>query len=593
MLLLSLITSLLGILLCTQPARSGLYTNPGQLATTEYDFIVVGAGTAGNVIANRLTEESSFTVLVIEAGISSVSMCPILSTTFSPNTSLTWNYTTTAQEGLNGRAIPYPRGRVLGGSSTINFQIWTRASRDDWDRMANVTGDIGWSWDQMLPYIKKTEHLVQPPDHYNTSGEIIPFLHGHIGPVQISLPGFPTEIDQRVLNTTQQFPGEFPFNPDMNSGYPLGIAWAQLSVTTDSRRSSSATAYLEPALNRTNLDVLITTQVTKLVSSKTVDGMPHFDIVEMAQSSTNARFTVSAKREVILCAGAVNTPQLLQLSGIGNETLLRTVGIEMLVELDDVGQHLTDHPFLANHWLVNSTNTSDSIARNTTLATELLQEWEVTGMGRLLDPGTNQIAWLRLPQDDAQMEDASAGPTAAQIELLPVDGFASFVEPIPATGNFLTIVSVVSSPFSRGSVTLSSSDPFDDPVIDPGLLSDETDIEIMVQAIKTGMRMLNATSWRGFVIEPTSSLAAATTTAKLMDYACNFTSTEFHPVGSARMSSASSRSGVLTPSLHVKGTSGLRVVDASVFPFIPAAHLQACVYAVAERAADLIKADWV
>ncbi|OCH92503.1 aryl-alcohol oxidase-like protein [Obba rivulosa] len=579
--------------------ESKLYTDPLQLDKTEYDFVIIGAGTAGNVLANRLTEDNSFTILVVEAGVSNTGLItdeiPFLARSLFPNTSITWNYTTSPQPGLNGRAIPYPRGRVLGGSSTINLEIWTRASKDDWNRFANFTDDIGWSWEAMLPYMKKasrSEHLVPSPDRHNTSGEVIPALHGNKGPVQTSLGGFPSEVDQRLFNTTQEFPQEFPFNEDMNSGIPLGIGWVPYSVSTEGRRSSSATAYLEPVLNRSNLDVLIMTQVTKLIPSNTIDGVVHFDAIEMAQSPTSAPFTVSAKKEIIICAGAVNTPHLLQLSGIGDGTILSAVGIEPIVELEDVGQHLMDHPALANSWFANSTHTSDNISRNATLAAEILQQWEMTGTGRYCDPGTNIIGWLRLPQDGSA-EDASAGPTAAQIELIFSNGFMSFVEAAPATGHYFSISTIISSPFSRGNITLASNDPFDSPLINPGLLSDPRDVSMMLQALKTAVRMLQAPTWSGYILEPVSSLAAAMTDEALEEYARNFTYTEFHPIGSARMAPASSKEGVLTPSLKVKGTSGLRVVDASVFPFIPASHPQACIYAVAERAVDLIKSDWL
>ncbi|EMD33589.1 hypothetical protein CERSUDRAFT_107938 [Gelatoporia subvermispora B] len=586
-------------MICTLRASSILLTDPSELRRTEYDFIVIGAGTAGNVLANRLTEEHSFTVLVVESGISNTGILddeiPYLAPALFPNTSITWNYTTTPQAGLNGRAISYPRGRVLGGSSTINLEVWTRASKDDWDRFANFTEDYGWSWDQMLPYMKKSEHLVPPPDRHNTSGEVIPALHGTLGPIQTSLGGFPSDIDKRLFNTTQELPELFPFNEDMNSGTPLGIGWLPYSVSTQGQRSSSATAYLEPVLNRANLDVLITTQVTKIISSDShTFGQPvHFDGIEMAQSLSGPRFTISAKKEVIVCAGAINTPQLLQLSGIGNTTLIRSAGIEPILELSDVGQHLADHPFLTNSWFVNSTQTADEITRNANLAEELLQQWEATGTGRYCDPGANLMGWLRLPQDGNSTADASAGPLAAQIEFLFVDGFASFVTEAPTTGNYFTIATIVSSPFSRGSVTLSTNNPFDFPNIDPGYYTDARDLGTMVQAITLGIRMLQAPTWSDYILEPVASLANATTDAALEDYIRNFTSTEFHPFGSARMAPAWSTEGVLTSSLKVKGASGLRVVDASVFPFVPASHPQACVYAMAERAADLIKSEWL
>ncbi|OCH93208.1 alcohol oxidase [Obba rivulosa] len=588
-----------GAFLALQTAQAALYTDPAQLPRSEYDFIVVGAGTAGNVIASRLTEEQ-FSVLVIEAGISNEGIIatevPFLGATLSPNTSVTWNYTSTPQAGLNGRTIPYPRGRVLGGSSTINFEIWTRSSRDDWDRFADFTGDEGWSWASILPYMKKSESLVASTDRHNTTGEVDPSVHGHTGPIQVSLGGFPTEIDQRIIDTTEQFPQEFPFNLDMNSGTPLGVGWTQDSIGTDGHRSSSATAYLEPALNRSNLDVLITTTVTKLATSGAkVNGLPHFDIVEMAQSPTSKTFSVRAANEIILSAGATNTPQLLLLSGIGPAAQLRAHGITPVVDAPDVGQHLADHPFLGNHFFVNSTDTLEAVARNATLAGADLAQWEADGTGKFSDPGANQIVWLRLPQSEQPPPalDAAAGPVAPQMEILPVDGFVSFVEATPATGFFLTLASIVVSPLSRGSITLASADPFTAPLIDPGLLSSPTDVSVMVAAIKAGFALLSASAWDGFVLSPTPDLAGATSDAALAAYARNSTSTVFHPVGSARMGPANASSGsVLSPRLLVNGASGLRVVDASVFPFIPAGHPQAAVYAVAERAADLIKAAW-
>ncbi|OCH88051.1 aryl-alcohol oxidase-like protein [Obba rivulosa] len=589
------ITVLTGILLLPRAAESALHTAPSQLSRTEYDFVIVGAGTAGNVLANRLSEESSFTVLVVEAGIPNSAVVadevPYLASTLFPNTPLTWNYTTASQSGLNGREITYPRGRALGGSSTINLQAWTRASRDDWDRFANFTGDSGWSWDEIFPYMIKSESLVQPPDHHNTSGAIVPSLHGTTGPVQISLGGFPMETDQRVLNTTQELPEEFPFNEDMNSGSPLGIGWLPFSVDTQGKRSSSATAYLQPIISRPNVDVLVMTQVTQIIASGTVNGLPHFDAIQVAQSRTSSRMQIMAKKEVILSAGAVNSPLLLQLSGIGNPATLRAVGIKPIVELNDVGQNLADHPFLTVQWSVDSTaETTDLIARNATLANQLLQEWETTGTGRYCDPGSNQVAWLKAGGDT---QDASAGPTAAQIELMFFDGFVSLVQGIPATGDFFTVGVAVSSPFSRGSITLASNDPFDSPVIDPGLLSDSRDMSVMVQAVKMAMQMLQASTWDGYILKPATELSPTSSDAEIANFARNFTSTEFHPAGSLRMAPSSSQEGVVNPNLQVKGASGLRVVDASVFPFIPAGHLQACVYAVAERAGDLIKQDWL
>ncbi|KAG1842904.1 aryl-alcohol oxidase-like protein [Suillus tomentosus] len=575
-----------------------LYTDPTQLPTREYDFVVVGAGTAGSVIAARLSENPAFSVLVIEAGSSNQNILaaevPFLGSSLSPNTAVTWNYTTTPQIGLNNRSIPYPRGYVLGGSSTINFEIWTRGSIDDYNRFADVTCDPGWSWDEMFHYMKKSEHLVPPTDNRSVFGEVDPSIHGKKGPVQVSLGGFVSGMDRRVIDTTRELDCEFPYNVDMNSGYPLGLGWVQNSVSSKGFRSSSATAYLTPAMERDNLDVLIQTRVTKLVAVSQENGVPTFGQVEVAQTATGPRLLFNATKEVILSGGAINTPQLLQLSGVGDSALLASFNITTILNLEDVGKNLSDHPFLANHWLVNSTSTFEKVGRNATLTADLLAQWNATGTGLFSDPGANQIGWKRLPSNSSifqQYPDPSAGPASAHYELLPVNGFVSFVESTPATGFFMSVVTNVASPLSRGSVTLASSDPFDNPIINPALLESPFDIYVMVEAIKSAKRFVEAPAWKGYIIQALGALNS-TIDEDLAEYARNSTSTVFHPVGTARMTSYSNQDGVVNPDLLVKGSSGLRIVDASVLPYIPAAHPQACVYALAERAADLIKAAW-
>jgi len=304
---------------------------------------------------------------------------------------------------------------------------------------------------------------------------------------------------------------------------------------------------------------------------------------------------VSAAKEVILSAGSIGTPQLLQLSGIGDPTTLKNVNITALVNLSDVGQNLVDHPLLGNHWLVNSNATWDAYDRNATLAADLLAQWNYTGTGPFSDAGTNQIAWTRLVNETEifqHVSDPSAGPASPHMEIVPANGFVSFVLPEPDTGNYMTWVTNVVSPASRGSVTLTSNDPFDNPAIDPGFLTESIDMTMMIQAIKYARSFLGASAWNDYIISATDGLVTDITDAELEAYVRNYTATVFHPVGTAHMSATLSESGVLTSDVLVKGTTGLRVVDASVLPFIPAAHPQACIYAIAERAADLIKAAW-
>ncbi|OBZ67630.1 Pyranose dehydrogenase, partial [Grifola frondosa] len=568
-----------------------LYTDPENLPQTQYDFVIVGAGTAGNVIATRLTEDPRFSVLVNRSGVQTdyknhiqkhddpIDEFLFSSPTLTPDTEITWNFTTAPQTGLNGRIIQYPRGRVLGGSSTVNYEVWTRGSQDDYDRFAQVSGDNGWSWNNMLPYMKK---VTPGKMQYFYNWKVDPSAHGTNGPVQISLGSSPSEIAPRIINTTTELPGNFPFNLDMNSGNPLGAGWSQSSVDSFGRRSSSATAYLEPIIDRTNLDVLIQTQVTNCWDTGIQDGadcpVSNWSYTRLTTLSEGPRFIVNATKEVILSAGSIGTPQILQLSGIGDADML--VSITALVNLTDVGRNLIDHPILSNHWLVNSTSTTvETINRNATLAEELLQQWNATGTGQFSDTGVDQIATREhLPESNRSFCWSNFG----DIEIVPItaillyslqDGFSDSVLSAPSTGFFLTLATVVVSPASRefrnmtniddnyphtrlntagGTVSLASNNPFDSPIIDPGLLTDPLDLSTMITAVKTAFTLLTAPTWDDYVIAPYGDLGNATTDAELEAYARNFTSTIWHPVGTARMAANSTNEGVVDASLKVK-----------------------------------------
>ncbi|KAI0043720.1 GMC oxidoreductase [Auriscalpium vulgare] len=581
-----------------QASLAALYTDVAALPKSTYDFIVVGAGTAGSVIANRLSANPRFSILVVEAGGSDANIeamqIPFLAGTILSNASLIWNYTTTPQRGLGNRIIPYQRGRVLGGSSSVNSLVFTRGSRDDFDRFARVTGDAGWSWDSLFPLMLKAEGFVDPVDNHDITGQYNASAHGRNGPVRTTLPGFPSALDPRVLATTQADPARFPFNLDTNDGDTIGLSWTQ-STGGNGVRSSAATAYLWPALRNANLDVLIDTRVTRLVNSASRQGVPEFRSVELAQNASGTRTIVSASKEVILSAGAINTPQLLLLSGIGDQHTLSTLGIKTLVNSTGVGSNLQDHPLLANQWSVNSTSTLDDISRNATLAESLLVQWEQTKTGQFVDVGGNQFAWLRLPANSTALgghADPSAGKTSAHMELFIGNTFASFIDPAPATGNFISVITGVSSPISRGSITLASNHPFDFPIIDPGFLTHPADVAVMVEALHTATAMISTAPWLSFILGPYGALANATTDIALAAYARDGVTSYWHPCCTAKMGTSNDETAVVDSKLLVKGAAGLRIVDASVFPYIPAAHLQAPVYAIAERAAQLIEHAW-
>ncbi|KAJ7704422.1 aryl-alcohol-oxidase from pleurotus Eryingii [Mycena rosella] len=564
------------------------------MTTLSLNITCTEGGTAGNVIANRLSENPDYSVLVIEAGGSNVDVVDITVPFYGPravpDTPQDWNYTTTPQVNLNGRSLAYPRGFVLGGSSSVNDMVYTRGSKEDFDRFARVTGDEGWTWDSLVPYMRMNERFSPPVDHHNATDQFNPAVHGFSGIDAVSLAGFPTSIDSRVIETTTESK-EFPFNLDMNSGYQLGIGWVQTTIKNGSR-SSSATSYLasEFIASRPSLNVLLHARVTRVLQS----GLKTFRTVELVQDINGKRFTLTAKKEVILSAGTIGTPSILLHSGIGNSSTLTSLGIEPLHDLPSVGQNLSDHALVALSWLVNSNDTFETAGRNTTLAEEEFDQWNTTRTGPLVDTPTSHLGWLRIARDEdstsifEDFPDPAAGPNTSHYEFVVSNGF---VGPTPPTGNFLTITVALVSPLSRGTVTLNSSDPLSAPLINPNFLDHELDVFILRAAIRSAMRFVATPAWANYIISPVDVNVNATD-AELDEYIHNKAGAVYHPVGTASMSPKGASYGVVDPDLRVKGLSGLRVVDISVAPFIPAAHTQAPTYFIAERAAYLVKEYW-
>ncbi|KAF9003554.1 hypothetical protein BDQ17DRAFT_1279533 [Cyathus striatus] len=581
---------------------SKYFTTIDELPHNGYDFIIVGGGNAGCVLASRLSENSNTKVLLIEAGFAADgnvhTEVPFLGVTL-PGSEMDWKFTTVPQKGLNGRSAPCTRGLVVGGCSVINLLTWNRGANDVWNRWATITGNEGWAWKNVEKYYKKTCKLVPPADNHDTTSQIIPSAHGTNGAIEISVPGYPTQLDKRIEDSVKELGGRFAWNEDLNSGKCIGIGYMP-STVGGGKRSSAATGYLLPALQRMNLTVLTGWQVTKLLPTGTKDGEPVVKTVELAKrDEPENRHTLKAKNEIILSAGVIGSPHILLLSGLGPTAQLRSHGIETILDIPDVGSHWLDQPYIASHFRVNSTDTFDDLLRSPSEFGARMQEWTESKTGLFVDSPANIQGYWKLPESPSggwdkswgTEKDPASGPGSGNLEMIFVDGYASFGKAEhPKEGNYMTLLTAVASPLSEGSITLASADPFAHPLIDPNILTHPFDLKAMVQAIKDIQILLTATSWAGFIREPIGPLAEVTTDETMTEFIINSALPFNHPCGTVRMGKKGK--GVVDPNGVVWGVQGLRVVDASIFPTLAECHIQALVYIAAERTADVVKAKY-
>ncbi|KAJ7061182.1 aryl-alcohol oxidase-like protein [Mycena amicta] len=569
-----------------------IFTSPAQVIK-RYDFIVVGGGTAGGVVAARLSEVASVNVLVIEAG--GLDNATWFDTIYTPllagsgvGTDIDWKFSSVAQSGMNGRILGYPRGKVLGGSSAINGMIYARGSSDEYNRLASVSGDSGWSWSNLKSYIMKTEKHAAPWNGRPNVGEYLPAWHG-TGPVMSGLTPQVFELDNRVIANTQAFPSTYPFNIDPNSGTLTGISWLETTVG-NGMRSTSASAYIHPAVNtRSNLDILIGTQVTKLVQTATKT----FRGVQVAQSAGATTYAFAASKEVILAAGTIGTPQILLLSGIGPTADLTARGIPTVLNVPDVGRNLQDQTILGLQWEVNSNFTTLApFFANSTAFGDALAEWDGSHSGFAAgNTVVNTIGFMRLPSNSPLMTAAGGDPLrrlAFMNFFFPNPGQTS-----PVGGNYNSICIVLQSPTSYGSVKLTSNSAFTAPSIDPNFFATAFDIGTMKAAARAAQAFFATPAFAGYFVGPAPDTAAAFASDSALEaYIRTYTDSIKHPTGTARISKSSASTGVVGPTLLVKGLTGLRIVDASVLPFAPASFPQGEMYVLAERAADLVKSAW-